>query len=322
MKKEEVYKIVENLIRESDDEETLERFHSNPAEVLFELGTYLLESDDEDDEEDTDDKEVFAFHLFKEAARLQLPEAMFNVGHCYSHGIGVDKNDVEAVRWFRKAAKNGDVEALRCVGYAYNMGYGVAKNSQKAFKWYKKAAQEGDGRAMLEVGVKYREGDGVGQDLAEAWNWLNACVDSNHSCQWLAKLYMADMLYNGQMQDDDPDKVTNLYESAYEGCLEAVDNGDDEAMIHLGNFFLEGNELLEIDKNPSKAVEYYEKAANEGYAQSMNMLGVCYSNGKGVGKDILKACWWFEQAAAKGFTVAKYNLACNYLGNYILVGSK
>ena len=129
----------------------------------------------------------------------------------------------------------------------------------------------------------------------------------------MAVLYLAQIMENAHQKENHLDVAKTLYESAYELCLEAAEDGDTEAMLHMGNFFLSGNALLEIDKNPSKAVEYYEKAANKGYDQAMNMLGVCYCSGKGVGKDILKACWWFEQAADKGFAAAKVNLALHFL---------
>ena len=295
-------------VEELDSEEQL-------IEACFYAAINLLE--EEDTENDlgipSDERANLAFKLFSVLAEAELPEAMGNVAHCYWNGIGVTQNRSQAVRWFKKAAKAGDVESMRSIGYAYDVGDGVNRNPETAFEWYEKAASEGDGRAMLEVAVKYRDGDGVKQNAEAAIRWFNSCIDSEHSCRWIAMLYLAQILERDQQKEDDLDKAKELYESAYELCSEAAEDGDAEAMHHMGDFFFRGNELLEIDKNPSKAVEYYEKAANEGFAQAMNMLGVCYSNGKGVGKDILKACWWYEQAAAKGFTAAKYNLACKYL---------
>ena len=303
------------------------------AKACFYAGVNLLEEEGADSDDDSDDdsdadsdddsdadliispseKAVWAFQLFREAAKKGLPEAMGNVGHCYWNGIGVRQNKELAVKWFKKAANAGDVESMRSIGYAYNVGNGVYRNRKKAFEWYEMAASNGDGRAMLEVGVKYRNGDGVNQNIEEAIEWFKKCIDSGHSCIWMAALYLAQIMENAHQKENNLDVAKELYESAYELCLEAAENGDTEAMHHMGNFFLFGNELLEIDKNPSKAVEYYENAAYNGFTQAMNMLGVCYSNGMGVGKDILKACWCFELAADKGFTAAKVNLALLYL---------
>ena len=285
------------------------------AEAFFYAGVNLLEEEDADNNSiiSPSERAVMAFKFLKFAAEYGLPEAMGNVGHCYWNGIGVRQNKTQAVRWFRKAANAGDVESMRSIGYAYNVGEGVNRNSKKAFDWYEKAASNGDGRAMLEVGVKYKDGDGVEKNTAKAMEWFTNCIASEHSCKWMAMLYLAEMLESDPLEEGNLDEVKEMYESAYDLCFEATEKGDTEAMLHMGNFFYEGNELLEIDENPSKAVEYYEKAANEGFAQAMNMLGVCYSNGKGVGEDNLKACWWFEQATAKGFTAAKVNLACHYL---------
>ena len=295
-------------VEELDSEEQL-------IEACFYAAINLLE--EEDTENDlgipSDERANLAFKLFSVLAEAGLPEAMGNVAHCYWNGIGVTQNRSQAVRWFKKAAKAGDVESMRSIGYAYDVGDGVNRNPETAFEWYEKAASEGDGRAMLEVAVKYRDGDGVKQNAEAAIRWFNSCIDSEHSCRWMAMLYLAQILERDLQKEDDLDKAKELYESAYELCSEAAEDGDAEAMHHMGDFFFRGNELLEIDKNPSKAVEYYEKAAQKGFAQAMNMLGVCYSNGMGVGKDILKACWWFEQAADKGFAAAKVNLALHYL---------
>ena len=279
------------------------------------LGECLLEQVDAENDSDgfSGEKAVFAFKLYRAAAKKGFPIAMGNVGHCYWYGIGVRQNKTQAVKWFKKAASGGDEESMRCIGYAYRTGEGVNRNRKKAVEWYEMAASNDDGRAMLEVGVMYRDGDGVNQNTEEAIEWFKKCIDSGHSCKWMAMLYLAQLMESAQQKENNLDVAKELYESAYELCLEAAENGDTEAMHHMGNFFLFGNESLDIDKNPSKAVEYYEKAAKKGFAQAMNMLGVCYSNGMGVGKDILKACWCFELAADKGFTAAKVNLALLYL---------
>lgn len=58
-------------------------------------------------------------------------------------------------------------------------------------------------------------------------------------------------------------------------------------------------------KNFIEAISCYQKASNQGYAEAQYNLGVCYYKGEGVVKDIKKAVYWYEKAAAQGVDDAK-----------------
>ena len=61
-----------------------------------------------------------------------------------------------------------------------------------------------------------------------------------------------------------------------------------------------------------EAAYWYEKAANQGYAQAQYNLGLCYGNGQGVEEDYEKAVFWFEKAANQGYAEAQYFLGWCY----------
>ena len=48
-----------------------------------------------------------------------------------------------------------------------------------------------------------------------------------------------------------------------------------------------------VEKDEQKAVEWYKKAAEQGYANAQSNLGWCYESGIGVGKDEQKAVEWY-----------------------------
>ena len=50
-----------------------------------------------------------------------------------------------------------------------------------------------------------------------------------------------------------------------------------------------------------KAIEYSEQAAHLGLAQAQYNLGGMYYNGQGTEQNITKAREWWEKAAAQGF---------------------
>ena len=62
----------------------------------------------------------------------------------------------------------------------------------------------------------------------------------------------------------------------------------------------------------SKALESFRKAADKGYAKSINLIGVYYYKGRGVSRNYSEAMKWFRKAADKGYPSAMYNIANLY----------
>ena len=60
-----------------------------------------------------------------------------------------------------------------------------------------------------------------------------------------------------------------------------------------------------VDVNYKKAIEWYKKAAEQGYADAQYNLGIMYENGHGVDQDDSMAMRWYAKAAAQGFRGAE-----------------
>ena len=91
---------------------------------------------------------VSNMHLFwRKAADKGDAEAMYNIGHLYEKGHGVEQDYIEAMRWFRKAADKGNAEAMFNIGVLYERGRGVKQDEIEAMRWYRKAAADGDSSA-------------------------------------------------------------------------------------------------------------------------------------------------------------------------------
>ena len=56
-----------------------------------------------------------------------------------------------------------------------------------------------------------------------------------------------------------------------------------------------------VEQSDEKAVEWYLKAAEQGFARAQNNLGVMYANGTGVEQSYEKAAEWVLKAADQGF---------------------
>ena len=99
-------------------------------------------------------------------------EAQYQVGQCYYHGEGVEKNLKEAVKWCQKAAKQEYAEAQFLLGSYYCQGIGIVQNCEKAFEWWEKAAKQGIAGAQFNVGLCYDTGEGVEKNEEKALYWL------------------------------------------------------------------------------------------------------------------------------------------------------
>ena len=60
-----------------------------------------------------------------------------------------------------------------------------------------------------------------------------------------------------------------------------------------------------VPRDAQRAVEWFRKAAIQGYAPSQTALGFAYENGTGVKQNGEKAAYWFEKAAASGDGIAR-----------------
>jgi TPR repeat protein len=73
------------------------------------------------------------------------------LGHCYTTGEGVPKDDKEAVKWYQEAAWQGYAEAQYSLGWCYKRGEGVLQNDKDGNKWLDKAREQKYADAVSQV---------------------------------------------------------------------------------------------------------------------------------------------------------------------------
>ncbi len=59
-------------------------------------------------------------------------------------------------------------------------------------------------------------------------------------------------------------------------------------------------------------MKWYRMAAEQGFTEAQNNLGIAYANGQGVPQDYAEATKWFRMAAEQGLAGAQYNLGFAY----------
>ena len=110
----------------------------------------------------------------------------------------------------------------------------------------------------------------------------------------------------------------NMYNQGnYTGALEwlqkAADNGFSFAQVQLGTIYARG---INVDGHPSqdytKAFEWFSKASEQGNPRAQCNLGKMYEEGKGVSQDYAKAFEWYSKASEQGNPRAHISLGDMY----------
>ena len=94
---------------------------------------------------------------------------------------------------------------------------------------------------------------------------------------------------------------------ALEWYEKGADLGDADSMNALG-FIHESGKLKSRGVDLEQAFKFYKQAAEAGHADGMTNLGYLYEKGHGVLQNLELASSWYERAAQKGYAKAQNNL--------------
>lgn len=110
-------------------------------------------------------------------------------------------------------------------------------------------------------------------------------------------------------------KANNLYDEqnyieAFNSFKKAGELGNPLAQCILGDCY--SGAMEGVSKNLKLAVEWYEKAARQGFPEGQYRLGVRFAKGEGVERNIERAAYWHRKAAEQGHARAQL-----YYGVYL-----
>jgi TPR repeat protein len=89
------------------------------------------------------------------------------------------------------------------------------------------------------------------------------------------------------------------YLRAFQILMPIAESGDAEAQCIIANIYHLG---LGLEPDISKAVEWYRKAAEQGYGvASNNLAGIFQAGTHGDEPDAIAAKYWYEKAREQGF---------------------
>lgn len=106
--------------------------------------------------------------------------AQYDVGDCYMHGTGVEKDFVKAFEWYKASADQGNPYALEKLGNCYYNGTGTVQDYKRAFELFLKSYESGNLYASGNIAKCYESGNGVEQDGSEAFKWEKIDYNISH----------------------------------------------------------------------------------------------------------------------------------------------
>lgn len=181
--------------------------------------------------------------LYRRAAELGLPAAMYETGRAYDHGRGVGRNVAEAARWYRMAAEHEHAGAMAALGTMHEFGDGVELDLAAALRLYRLAADAGDAHAMTSLAYLYAEGKGVSRDAGLARRWYAAAAERGNA---RAMYNLALLAMRGDGAPRDLGEAVRLLKSAAE-------RGHAGAMRELAFLHDEGRGVA---RSPAEAARY------------------------------------------------------------------
>ena len=221
------------------------------------------------------------------------PNVQFAYEIPHKRGIYYERDVDKAIRFYQEAAEQNDVIAQYNLGVIYEKGQYVRQDIDKAIYYYTLAAKQNDPNAQFNLGLIYANEFDIRQDLIEAIHYLSLAASQNHP-QAQAQI---ELIYS---------------ENEY---LRRRPSYDPENDFILGLAYERGDSL---DRDISKAIYYYSRAAKNNHKESMFSLGLLYYDGEYIQKDISKAIYYFSLAANQNEPISQSILGSIYYeGEYV-----
>ena len=221
-------------------------------------------------------------------------------------GQGVQKDMQQSMVWLQKSADTGYAPAQKALATC-KKNEAVVQLKQalelkkcgklaEAASCFKRAAELGDARGMFFYASCLGDGEGVPQDLQQRIVWLQRSADAGYDG---AQILLARRYYSGLGVEKDIKKGFALMKKAAE-------SGNADAQRRLGLMHLDGvlygNETMKtLGANVAEALEWFEKAGNQGDAEAQYQMGFLLGMGADGDSQLMKESYdWLAKAADQG----------------------
>ena len=267
-----------------------------------------------------------AIQYATEATKKNNADAYYFLCECYFQGLGVEKDLEKCNELLNKAVELGSADAeyteglFRFLKQGENLGR--IRNYGSAVHMLTLAAKKGHPKAQMDLGymlgfffmdAETRETaivDGATPDIPKALEWLIKAAEQRNvtAMELLAEHYgnngqaqlSNEWSYCVEMIDGISTWMVYPEESKerQQNRLKAANNGGRDAQLAMGMIYMLGK--FSNEKNPKKAVEWWEKAAAQGSTLALNNLGHAYSTGDLGAVNTEKAKEYFKKSCELG----------------------
>ena len=168
----------------------------------------------------------------------------------------------------------------------------IIEREQRAAEWLAKAAEQGHAEASFAIAQCYYEGKGVLKNDGVALHWARAGAEKDH----VPSQYMLSvMLQNGEGGRREASQAEALLAKATEAGYAKAQYASGRKLYARGDM--------------AQAAAWLHKAAKQGEANAMCLLGLMYASGQGVPRDVVQSMGFYASAAEAGLAEAQYSLA-------------
>ncbi|CEP16865.1 hypothetical protein [Parasitella parasitica] len=237
-----------------------------------------------------------AFSLYVQASKHFHANASDRAAKCYEHGLGCRQNGTKAVQFFKKAASLGHPGSMYRLGLAYMNGeIGVSKNSKEAVKWLNlsvEAATPEYPDAIYELALLYISGipNVIFVDLEYSVALLNQAAELGHS----AAAFKLGECYEYGKLNVQPDSALSIHYYTI-----AAELGNKDACFALTAWYLVGSPSV-LPQSDENAYVWAKRAADMGLPKAEYAVGYFSEVGIGCQKDPTQAIEWYRKAAENG----------------------
>lgn len=226
-----------------------------------------------------------AFKYFKKAADLGNPVGQSGLGVMYLQGRGVPKDTLKAFSYFTKAADQGWVDGQLQLGYLYFTGTGVKRDLKQANKFFNLASQAGHVLALYHLGQMHAYGLGTIRSCPTAVELFKNVAERG---KWAERLMFAYQDFRAYRFEQAFLQYALLSELGYEVAQSNAAYLLDKREVNLFNNRKE--DLV-------RALQYWGRAATQGYSPAQVKLGDYYFYGLGTNVDYETAASHYRLAS-------------------------
>ena len=317
-----------------------------------------------------------AISWYTESAAHDNADATTALGYFYLTGTGVDQDLEQATAYFDQAIEFGDINAkvglartrLAAIDDELLQQYVDVRTGETEVEDTQDTEETENTEVTEDTEWKSDDTDDVSEtedtettedtsetdytELETQLNGICTLIRAAYAAKDVDGIYYMGYLYdNGLGVAADAVKATNCYEEAAEfttdsrpeqdtvnmACVamglrymagngvakdearaleyfqKASDNGDARAQYYMGQIYENG---LGVTADYEQAMEYYRLSAESDFAPALNQIGYLYYNGYGVDVDFSSAVYYQKLAALQGYAPAQVNLGFLYENGY------